>query len=315
MQSIKKIIMLVAGGLIILGFVIALLAFALAGFNWSSFNTSLPDEETSYSYDLASVSSLTVSELDADVIIVGTDEDKIKITCYENKKDAYTIQLQANGNLNINRSLYKHWYEYIGFNISNQKRTLTVAIPQKFTGEVEAATMSGNLDLTDFDGLAAVSTSTASGRITLKNVMAANHISASTLSGDLALDNLRAGKDLEIGTSSGEIQLTNGKIAGNLSISSLSSNIDLVDTSINGDSSIGNSSGNVNFNKLAANNLSITTLSGNVIGSILGDPANYTITADSLSGKIDIPHSENGKNTFDISTSSGNIDIEFTSAN
>lgn len=307
--------MLVAGGLIILGFVITLLAFALAGFNWNSFNTSLPDEETSYSYDLASVSSLTVSELDADVIIVGTDEDKIKITCYENKKDAYTIELQANGNLNIQRSLYKHWYEYISFNISNQKRTLTVAVPKNFAGEVEAATMSGNLDLTDFDGLAAVSTSTASGQITLKNVMVTNHISASTLSGDFDLDNLRAGKDLEIGTSSGEIQLSNGKIAGNMSISSLSGNIDLGDTSVSGDSSFENSSGKVNFNKLSANNVSISTLSGNVIGSILGDPANYTITADSLSGKIEIPNSGNGKNIFDISTGSGNIDIEFTAAN
>ncbi len=315
MQSNKKIIMLVAGGLIILGFVIALLAFALAGFNWNSFNTSLPDEEMSYSYDLASVSGLTVSELDADVIIVGTDEDKIKITCYENKKDAYTIQLQANGNLNIKRSLYKHWYEYIGFNISNQKRTLTVAVPKKFAGEVEAATMSGNLDLTNFDGLAAVSSSTASGQITLENITANNHINASTLSGNLDLNNLRAGKDMELGTSSGEIQFTNGKIAGNMSITSLSSSIDLVDTNINGDVSIGNGSGNVNFNNLAANNLSITTLSGNVIGSILGDPANYTITADSLSGKIEIPNSGNGKNTFDISTGSGNIEIEFSSAN
>ncbi|WP_373483340.1 DUF4097 family beta strand repeat-containing protein [Acetobacterium sp.] len=315
MQSIKKIIMLVAGGLIILGFVIALLAFALAGFNWNSFNTSLPDEETSYSYDLASVSGLTVSDLDADVIIVGTDADIIKITCYENEKDAYTIQLQANGNLNIERFLYKHWYEYFGFNISNKKRTLTVAVPKKFAGEVEAATMSGNLNLTDFDGLAAVSSSTASGQITLKNVMATNHISASTLSGNLDLDNLRAGKDLEIGTSSGEIQLSNGKIDGNMSISSLSSNIDLVDTSINGDGSIGNSSGDVSFDKLTANNLSISTLSGDVLGSILGDPANYTITANSLSGKINIPNSGNGKNTFEISTSSGNIDISFATPN
>lgn len=307
--------MLVAGGLIILGFVIALLAFALAGFNWNSFNTSLPDEETSYSYDLASVSSLTVSELDADVIIVGTDEDKIKITCYENKKDAYAIQLQANGNLNIKRSLYKHWYEYIGFNLNNQKRTLTVAIPRKFSGEIDASTMSGNLDLTNFDGLNTVNASTASGQITLKNVTANNHINASTMSGNFDLDNLRAGKDMEIGTSSGEIEFNDGKITGNLAVSSLSGNIDLGDTSVSGDSSFENSSGAVSLNKLSANNISITTLSGNVRGSILGDPGNYTITADSLSGTIDIPRSGNGKNTFDISTSSGNIDIEFTAAN
>lgn len=315
MQSNKKIIMLVAGGLIIIGLVIAMLAFALVGFNWNSFNSSLPDEEKIYSYDLANVSSLTVSELDADVIIVGTDEDKIKIACYENKKDAYAIEQQANGNLNIKRSLSKHWYEYIGFNISNQKRTLTVSVPRKFTGEVEASTMSGNLDLTGFDSLNAVSTSTASGQITLKNLIATDHIKASTMSGNLDLANLHAGKDMELGTSSGETQLSNGKIDGNLSISSLSGNIDLVDTSINGDGSFKNSSGRVTFSRLAANNVSISTLSGDVQGSILGDPANYRITADSLSGNIEIPDSGNGKNAVDISTSSGNIEIKFTASN
>jgi DUF4097 and DUF4098 domain-containing protein YvlB len=307
--------MLVAGGLIILGFVIALIAFALAGFNWNSFNTNLPDEEKSYNFDLASVSSLTVSDLDADVLIVGTDEDSIKITCYENKKDAYTIKLQANGDLNIKRSLYKHWYEYIGFNISNQKRTLTVAIPRKFSGEIDAATMSGNLDLTNFDGLNTVNASTASGQITLKNVTTNNHINASTMSGNFDLDNLHAGKDMDLGTSSGEITFHDGKIAGNLAVSSLSGNIDLGDTSVSGDSSFENSSGAVSLNKLSANNISIATLSGDVRGSVLGDPGNYTITADSLSGTIDIPPSGNGKNTFDISTSSGNIDIEFTTTN
>ena len=314
MQSNKKIIMLVAGGLIIIGLVIALLAFALVGFNWNSFNTSLPDEEKIYSYDLASVSSLTVSELDTDIIIVGSDDDKIKITCYENKKDAYTIQQQANGNLNIKRSLSKHWYEYIGFNISNQKRALTVTVPRKFTGEVEASTMSGNLNLTGFESLNAVRTSTASGQITLKNLIT-NHIKASTMSGNFDLANLHSGKDMSLETSSGEIQFNNGKIDGNLSISSLSGNIDLVDTSIKGDGSFKNSSGRVTFTRLAANNVSISTLSGDVQGSILGDPANYRITADSLSGNIDIPDSGNGKNAFDISTSSGNIEIQFTASN
>lgn len=315
MQSIKKIIMLVAGGLIILGFVIALLAYALTGFNWNSFNTNLPDEEKSYSYALADVSSLTVSDLDADVSIVGTDADSITITCYENKKDAYTIALQANGNLSIQRSFHKRWYEYIGFNISNQKRSLTVAVPRKFSGEVDAATMSGQLNLTNFDGLSALNTSTASGQITLKNVTANNHIAASTLSGNFDLDNLRAGKDIELGTSSGEIQLSNGKIAGNMTVCSLSGNIDLGDISISGESSFENSSGAVRFNNLTANNVSIATLSGDVLGSLRGDPGNYTITADSLSGAIDIPQSGNGNNTLDISTSSGNIDVKFSSAN
>lgn len=315
MESNKKIIMLVAGGLIIIGVVIALLAFALVGFNWNSFNTSLPDEQKSYSYDLASVSNLTISELDADVIIVGTDDDKIKITSFENKKDAYTIDLQANGNLNVNRSVYKHWYEYIGFNISNQKRTLTIAVPQKFTGQIEASTMSGNLDLSGFESLDAVGASTASGQITLKNVIVANQIKASTMSGNFDLANLHASKDVDLNTSSGEIQFNTGKIDGNLSISSLSGNIDLADINIKGDGAFENSSGKVNFNRLAANNVSISTLSGDVQGSILGDPANYKITADSLSGRIDIPNSGNGKIAVDISTSSGNIAIEFAAAN
>ncbi|WKY44411.1 DUF4097 family beta strand repeat-containing protein [Eubacteriaceae bacterium ES2] len=315
MQSIKKIIMLIAGGLIILGLVIVFLAFALAGFNWHSFNTALPDEEHIYSYDLAGVSSLSVSELDAEVLIVGSDEDNIKITCSENKKDAYGIQLHANGELDINRSFYKHWYEYIGFNISNKKRTLTVSVPRSFSGEVDVNTMSGDLDLNNFDGINALNISTSSGQITITNVTANDYIKASTMSGDFALDTLHTGNEIELETSSGEIQVSNGEIAGNMTVSSLSGNIDLSDTQINGDSSFNSSSGEVRLNLFSAKNISVTTLSGDVEGRILGDPGNYTITADSLSGTINIPQSANGKNTFDMSTSSGNIDIEFSSAN
>jgi DUF4097 and DUF4098 domain-containing protein YvlB len=307
--------MLVAGGLIILGLMIAFLAFALAGFNWNSFNTDLPDEEHIYDYNLADVSSLSVSDLDTDVLIVGTDEDNITITCSENKKDAYTIQLQANGELNIKRSFYKHWYEYIGFNINHKKRTLTVAVPRSFSGEVTVDTMSGDLDLNNFDDLDAVNISTASGQITIKNVTTNHNVEASTMSGDFELDTLHTGEEVTLETSSGEIQLSNGEIAENMTVSSLSGNIDLSDTRVSGDSSFDSSSGEVRLNYFDAKNISITTLSGDVEGLILGDPGNYTITADSLSGTINIPPSANGKNAFDLSTSSGNIDIEFSSTN
>lgn len=307
--------MLVAGGLIILGFVIALLAFGLVGFDWNGFNTSLPNQQKSYTYDLAGVSNLTVSDLDADVIIVGTDGDQIKIDCYENEKDRYDIQLLTNGNLSINRSTYKHWYEHIGFNFDTQKRTLTISVPRKFTGAIDASTMSGCLNLTDFDGLNAVNASNSSGDITLKNLAVANHVNASTMSGNFELANITTGKDLELGTASGKIQLNNGKIGGHLSASSLSGSMNFLDTTITDQASFENSSGNVKFDRLVSNNILISTLSGNVAGSILGDSVNYTVTADSLSGKIAIPNTGNGKSLLAISTASGNIDIEFIPVN
>jgi len=315
MQSIKKIIMLVAGGLIIIGIVIALLAYALVGFKWNAFNTSRALEEKSYTYNLSEVSSLTISELDADLIIVGTDDDRIKIDCYESENDSYNIQLLGNGNLSVNRDRYEHWYKQIGFNFNNQPRTVTVSIPRKFNGDIETSTMSGKISMSDFNGLNAVNSNTASGDINLKNLIVNNDVSASTISGNVDLSNISTGKDMNMETASGEIQFQQGKTDGNLAVSAVSGALNFSDITIKGDTSFENASGNVDLNKFAGNRILISTISGNVLGQMIGDPANYAITADSISGKIDVPHSGLGENSFDISTSSGNIDIEFTAAN
>ena len=318
MEPIKKIIMLTAGGLIILGFIIAMAAFALGGFNWRTLNASLPDEKKSYTYDLAGVSNLSLSELDTDVKIVGTDGDQIKIECYENEKDSYTIKLLENGNLSIDRSLFKHWYEQIGFlnfNLQNKKRELTVAIPKKFSGELEVSTVSGNLIVSDLDHLKDVNTSTSAGQIDLKNLSIAQQLEASTISGNLDLSQVSAGGNLELGTASGTIQVSQGKTDGSLSASSISGAMKFDETTIAGPTTIENSSGNIQFNKLSGHDFYFSNLSGNIRGSLLGDPATYTITADSLSGKQNLPNFGNGKNSLEVSTASGNIDIEFLPVN
>lgn len=307
--------MLVAGGLIISGIVIALLASAMVGFNWNSFSTSRALEEKSYTYNLSDVSSLTISEVDADLIIVGTDDDRIKIDCQENEDDRYDIQLLGNGNLSINHDRYEQWYKRIGFNFSNQKRTVTVSIPRKFNGDLDTSTMSGEISISDCAGLNALNTNTASGEINLTKLVVNNDVSVSTISGNVDLGNISTGKDMNLETASGEIQFKQGKIDGNLSASSISGTLNFSDTTIKGDTSFENASGNVDLNKFAGNRIFISTISGNVRGQMIGDPANYAITADSISGEIDVPRSGLGENSFDISTTSGNIDIEFTAAN
>jgi len=71
----------------------------------------------------------------------------------------------------------------------------------------------------------------------------------------------------------------------------------------------------IQFNKLSGHDFYFSNLSGNIRGSLLGDPATYTITADSLSGKQNLPNFGNGKNSLEVSTASGNIDIEFLPVN
>lgn len=310
MQSRKNIIMLIAGGLILLGGILSLVAFALAGFNWNSLSTDSSYEEKNYTHDLSGVNGLVITGVDDVVVVAGNDDDQIKVNYFENDKSTYNIELTQNGELKINHSIFDNWDIHIGFNFNNQKNTITVSIPRTFHGTIAASTISGDINLSDLQNLETAIVSTPSGTTHLENLFVDNLTSSST-SGSIDLENITSNGDLELATSSGDAQIRHGKVAGNVSASSISGAIDLTDLDIKGNTSLKSSSGYLTLDKLNSDNYYMSTISGSISGNILGKRTDYKIKADSVSGEINIPHSDSGNKVLDVSTTSGDIDIEF----
>jgi len=150
--------------------------------------------------------------------------------CFENKNEYYDIKLSGDGHLSINYFTPKRWYEYIGFNLGNQKRTLTVSVPAKFMGAVSASTVSGDITMSNLGLSEALVVSTTSGEIGLKDIVASGQSSVSSVSGKVSGNILGDSKDYTIKatTVSGDKNLplsTNGNKL--LNVSTTSGDIDI----------------------------------------------------------------------------------------
>lgn len=315
MQSQKNILMLIAGGLILLGAILSFIAFALVGFNWNGLNSGSPDEEKNYTHDLNGVNGLVVTGIDDTVVVTGSDDDQIKIHYFENDQSTYQIELTPNGELRINHSILDNWRNHIGFHFDTRKSTITISVPRTFHGLITASSISGDLKLADLQNLDTVIVSTASGEINLNHLLVNNQISASNTSGSLTLENVTANGNLDLATASGETVLKLATIKGNMSATSISGAIDLSETTVTGNISLESSSGELLFNKLRSDHLTLSTISSSISGTLLGDSANYTIKASSLSGDLNLPRSGNGNKMLDVSSTSGDVDIDFSPVN
>ena len=234
--------------------------------------------------------------------------------CFENKNEYYDIKLSGDGHLSINYFTPKRWYEYIGFNFDNQKRTLTVSVPAKFMGAVSASTVSGDITMSNLGLSEALVVSTTSGEIGLKDIVASGQSSVSSVSGNIELEKMNINGDLNLGTTSGSTDVSSTQIAGNMSLKSISGDLKAVKTSVKSNASLKSTSGEVEFRDLSGNDISMSTISGNVSGNILGDSKDYTIKATTVSGDKNLPLSTNGNKLLNVSTTSGDIDIYFTPA-
>lgn len=311
MDPVVKKILIIASAFVLVGGILMVAAITIVGFNWGALNTRLPDEEKSYTYDITGVNALSISDVSSDIIIVPSDGDQIKITCFENANETYDIKLADNGTLRVNNLTSKQWYRFIGINFNNQKRCLTISVPKKLLGPVDASTVSGNINLSNLNLSDALTISTTSGEINLKDVVSNKEISVSSVSGSIKLEKTSTNSDMKLETASGDTKVTSSQVAGNLSCNSISGTINLMDTIMKGNVSLESTSGNIVFINLIGNDIFIKTISSDVAGKIIGDSNNYSITANTVSGDKNLPRSGNGNQLLNVSTTSGDIDIEF----
>ncbi len=218
--------------------------------------------------------------------------------------------------------------------------------------QISINSRSGKIHASELKLNDAVILSTRSGDIRISGLSASNRISINSKSGGIRLDNLSTDSDLEITSSSGDIEASAVNVGGrmladsksgsinieegtvqrdlsttsspgnisirkiqvaqNILIMSRSGRVSMQETNANGDVTVETRSGSIHFQALCANNISFTSSSGEVNGTIDDATKNYTITYKSKSGDVKLPESGNGGKRLSVTTQSGDIKIRFT---
>ena len=278
MRLSTKICLITAASLILLGCLIFVGALAMANWNFLNFVTA-KYETNSYSPE-GEVKNISVITNTADVSIIPTDSDTVKVVCYDQEKNRHEVTL-VDGELKIERKNTKKWYDYIEINFESPK--IEVYLPR---GEYSA-----------------LSVKLSTGKATMTEGLTFESVKITASTGDVKLEGLTT-KSLELKLSTGKTTLNNVN-CDTFSSTAGTGDIILKNLIAKDSISIKRSTGDVKLDSCDASELTIQTDTGDVTGTLLSSKIFITHTS---TGKVSVPETtEGGK--CKITTSTGNIKI------
>lgn len=338
MSNSKKIILIVAVVMLVVGILISVAAIALVGFQFTRFNTE-EYEEKIFTVE-EEFSSLAVREPSKDVRILPWSENYTKVICYEAKKVTHRVEVEED-TLKVTCDDRRSWFDCFGVWVNMDLET-KIFLPEKQYRSLVVESSSGDLVVKDglsFESAELRSSSgdivfgsdvtgrlfckSSSGELTLTGTtfgeleaksssgdiemrsLTGGSVKASCSSGDISVEGLRVG-DTDFHSNSGTIHLSDSK-TGALRLATSSGDIRLSDTVAEGAANWESASGDIRFTASDAPSLSIRTASGNVRGEFLTPKL---ITAHTSSGDIRIPDPDREGGACDIRTASGDITIK-----
>lgn len=307
MSQRTKIALMTGGALVALGLIISVVAISMGALSKQSVRDY---NERTYSFEAQELKGVTISDINSDIMVSPSTDGSIRVVCQESPKDYYNVGIGADGRLSIKRIIKTQWFGLSFGNIDyNRNDTLVVYLPATVNGDMKVSSVNGKIEMSGLDLKGGISCGTTNGSISLTSVTALRGGDVSTTSGSIKLFRYGGG-ELRLKTVNGTIDDSASSVEGKLQANTTSGKIRLVNTSVAGDVTIGSVSGDVGVEAISGLNFVINTTSGNVMGSIKGSPSDYRVNVTSVSGRLNVPRSQNGPRQAKVSTTSGNVDID-----
>lgn len=311
----KKVWLIAAIALILVGSLAFVGAMTLSGFDFSVLDTQ---EQVSNTYEFEdTIEKILVDVNTTDIRFLPAEDGVSKVVCQERDKLRHAVYVNEK-TLFIKLVDTRVWYEHIEIFSSEMKITVYLPADQYFSLEIETDT--GDIDLeegtrfstvdiegdtSDVTALAAVELlfaveldtgdiaissntgallrlSTDTGSMRVKNVNSSQEVWLETDTGDITLSNVSCRK-VEIDSNTGDVTLTEVVTTDRIRITT--------DT------------GDVELERSDAPTISIQTKTGDVSGSVLTEK---TFLTDTSTGKVKVPQT-NGESICQVKTSTGDI--------
>ena len=318
MSRAAKIWLVTAVSLILAGCMI--LVGAMMRLDWDFMKLSTEKFETEEYEINEAFSSISVDCDTAGVEFVPSEDGKSRVICYEREKAKHTVQVR-DGVLFVELTDTRKWYEYIGIHWGTPK--ITLYVPAGAYGALEIENDTGAVKLPAAFSFESIRISEDTGAVRCE-ASATKEIDIENDTGAIHLSNVTAGS-LKLEVSTGAIDLSKVTCEGDAQIEVSTGRTTLTDLKCNrffsegstGDIRFNNvivkerltverSTGDVRLNASDAGELSITTDTGSVTGTLLSEKIFLTETD---TGRVRVPQSTAG-GRCEITTDTGDIKIE-----
>ena len=317
MRSAKKIWLIVAAALVVLGLLMWAVVMSIFGWDFSKLDTA--KYETNEHNITEDFNGISIDTKTADIEFLPSKDSSCRVFSHEMAKAKHAVSVD-DGTLNIKLNDERKWYDYLNIGFGSTK--ITVYLPEGTYGMLQIKGSTGDINISESFGFESIDISVSTGDVNC-GASAAGSLVIEASTGDISAENLSCGSAVLTATT-GNINLSNLQIEGDLTvgvstgdavISSVvcnnfkskgsTGNITLNSFIARGGMLVNRSTGDVKLNGCDASEIYITTDTGNVKGSLLSEKVFITSTD---TGRVDVPKTVSG-GRCEITTSTGDIII------
>jgi len=243
------------------------------------------------SFEKENVKIVRVSCKVLNVEVLSSEREKIQITWDESA--SWSVSVQQRGDcLQINEQSIWGLHNIQDFFTLHQRKDLRIELPNNYCGTLILENETGGISVSNLETDGRIEIKTTIGHIKGRNLKT-NSFSATGTNGRCQLKDIESAEYVSITGNVGQVILDSIRAAK-------------IDVGLSG-------SGLVECKKIFAENaITITSSTGAITCGIDDDAANYTAHCRSVHGRCSLPEvSGNGPKLLRISTSIGNIDVQF----
>ena len=295
----------VAVAVLIVGVVVMLAGFAMAGFDLNALASGGALVSRQYEAE-GDVTELVVADRNADIIITPSEDGKVRLTCWENEEAAYDIR-EEGGRLYIEKIEQRQnglgaWF---GFHLNGK---LEIELPAG--AHVDISNGNGAVRVDGGDGVSfpTVTIATDNGPIAVRNV-SAGAVALGTDNDSVTVENMSA-DTLRVETDNGSIDL-NGVQADDISLRTGNDNVRMEGVEADALEAV-TDNGDVTFDGLTVReSLSLQTDNGDIRGQLPGEMRDYHIESET-DYENNLPALLDSEGIFlRAVTNNGDIDVTF----
>lgn len=318
MNKKMKFAMVIATALILLGGVVFTSAMAAHGWDFTKLTTVKYETDTYVIEE--SINNISVITDTADVILLKSTDEKIRVVTYLPEGEKHTVALTGD-TLSVEREDGFHWSMFFGINFRSPK--ITVYLPEGEYASLNIKSDTSDVKISSGSEFDSISVKVSTGDVKC-NASATESLKIKASTGDVFVKDITAGK-IDITTSTGNIKLTNilclGNVKAKMSTGDATfTNVNCKNLTVNADTgdvelksviadekfNIRTDTGDVEFDGSDAAEIYIKTNTGDVEGTLLTEKI---FVARSDTGKIKVPASVTG-GKCEITTDTGDIVIK-----
>lgn len=285
-----KRVIIILSSIFMAGLTLFVISLALSNFNFTSLFNFKSTVKYTENYEVVNSVDVILDVKTSDVRIEEYDNDQIYVEYYQKESSNEFCVTFENDCLEVtqNRKVVGLFGSFT--NIFNDDKVI-IYIPK--------------------DKVSSIKVSITTGDLNISKISSSSLLDVSITTGQANINNVNAG-EINVKSTTGDVKLSNINLCSNININGSTSDVEINNTTCE-KISIAITTGDIEFRHLSSNDISFKTSTGDVEGRFDDKIVNYTIKSSTSTGKNSLPKSfENGDKQLNVSTSTGEIDIEFS---